>query len=59
MDGLAKRISPGVGGERESGAYTIAEGDSLTLRYAWFVHSGNHEEADINGHYKNFAGVQP
>jgi len=49
----------GVGGEDESGAHTIAEGESLTLRYAWFVHSGNHEEADIDSHYKKFAGEEP
>jgi len=46
----------GVGGLDEDGSHVLEEGGALTLRYAWFVHSGDHEEADIAGAYKKFIG---
>ncbi len=43
-----------VGG-LEDGSYTLAEGESLTLRYRVYVHSGDVEEADVAGQYAQFA----
>ncbi|MEX2673431.1 MAG: DUF6807 family protein [Phycisphaeraceae bacterium] len=44
----------GVGGRDESGSYTLEEDETLTLRYAWYIHSGNHEEADLAGAHQRF-----
>ncbi len=43
-----------VGGRDEDGSYTLAEGESLTLRYRVYVHSGDVEEADVAGQYARF-----
>ena len=44
-----------VGGLDEDGSYTLESGQSLTLRYRVFVHSGDHEEADVAGQYARYA----
>ena len=43
-----------VGGLARDGGYTLPKGDSLTLRYGVYVHSGDAEEADLAGQYKRF-----
>lgn len=42
-----------VGGG-ENGAHTIPKGGTLTLRYRFLVHSGDHVEADIAGHHARY-----
>jgi hypothetical protein len=42
-----------VGGG-ENGAHTIPDGESLTLRYRFLVHSGTPEEADIAAHHARY-----
>lgn len=39
----------------EGGAYTLAEGENLTLLYRYFVHSGDVEEAGVAQRYDDFA----
>lgn len=39
----------------EDGRYTIEEGDSLTLCYRIYVHSGDHEEADVAAVYRAYS----
>jgi hypothetical protein len=36
------------------GRHTLADGESLTLRYRFIIHSGSHEEADVAGHYARY-----
>ncbi len=43
-----------VGGLDEDGSYTLEEGQSLTLRYRVYVHSGDHEEADVDAQYARY-----
>ena len=44
----------GVGGEEEDGSYTLNEGETLTLQYRVYVHSGDVEEADVAGQYAQY-----
>jgi hypothetical protein len=36
------------------GRHTIKQGGSLTLRYRFYIHSGDHEEADVAGKYAEY-----
>jgi len=38
----------------EDGQYTLPKGASLTFRYGFLIHSGNHEEANVAGQYQRF-----
>jgi len=42
-----------VGGGQD-GRFTIKQGESITLRYRFLVHSGSHEEADVAGLYERY-----
>jgi len=41
-------------GRGENGAHTIPDGESLTLRYRFLIHSGDHEEADVTAHHARY-----
>ena len=43
-----------TGDSSESGAHTLAEGESLLFRYRVLVHRGVPSEADVAGHYRNW-----
>lgn len=43
----------------ENDQMTLAEGETLTLRYRVVVHSGNHEEAGLAQLYEEWASSQP
>jgi len=38
----------------ENGRHTVPQGETLTLRYRFIVHSGCHQEADIAGHFDRY-----
>jgi hypothetical protein len=38
----------------EDGQYTLPKGETLTFRYGFLVHSGDHEQANVAGHYQDF-----
>jgi len=37
-----------------SGEHTLPQGEELTFQYRFLVHSGDHEEADVAGHYQRY-----
>ncbi len=39
----------------ESGAYTLSEGEELTIQFRCYIHSGDVEEAGVAGHYELYA----
>lgn len=50
--GLAMFNPFGRGGDDSN--YTVAKDESLTLRYRVFVHSGDTDEADVDGQYRRY-----
>lgn len=50
--GLAMLNPFGNGGDE---SYALAKGESLTLRYRIYVHSGDVDEADVAGQYRRYA----
>ena len=38
----------------EDGRHTLKEGESLTLRYRFYIHSGDHEEAQVADKYEAY-----
>jgi hypothetical protein len=40
--------------KQEDGAFVMKNGESLTLRYRFVVHSGSHEDAGIAAHYATY-----
>lgn len=38
----------------EDGRHTLKQGESLTLRYRFLIHSGDHQQADVAGHYQRY-----
>lgn len=44
----------GVGGLDEDGSYELEADGTLTFRYGWYIHSGNHEQADVAGAHERF-----
>ncbi len=44
-----------VGGEAEDGSHRLAQGESMTFVYRFYVHSGDVEEARVAEKYKAFA----
>ncbi len=50
--GLAMFNPFGNGGDNPN--YTVAKDESLTLRYRVFVHSGDADEADVDGQYQRY-----
>ena len=43
-----------VGGLEEDGSYTLKEGQTLTLRYRVYVHSGDHQQAEVAAQYDRY-----
>lgn len=41
-------------GRGQNGAHTIPKGESLTLRYRFLIHSGDHEDAVVAAHYARY-----
>ncbi len=52
--GLAMFNPFGNGDQRDDGSFTVPQGESLTLRYRIYVHSGDVNEADVAGHYARY-----
>jgi len=40
----------------KDGSHLLQPGESLSLRYRVYIHSGNTQEAKISGQYKAYAG---
>lgn len=43
-----------VGGLEEDGSYTLKKGQTLTLRYRVYVHSGDHQQAEVAAQYDRY-----
>ncbi len=41
----------------EDGSYTLAEGESLTLAFRFYIHTGDVEEAEVAKHYTGYANA--
>ncbi len=41
----------------EDGSYELAEGESLTLQFRFYIHTGDVEEAEVAKHYTGYASM--
>lgn len=43
---------------KDSGSYTIPDGESMTFRYRVLIHEGTYKQADVAGQYRRYAAGQ-